>query len=119
MHNKQPYIKEPFSSPSYFLKKKRINKGKEIAHDFKTIKVAKVIAGGFVGESLRNNARKRHLWAVLAIEKKKAKVTTMEKGSVISFSNDDYLDGFDHDHDNSMVIIAIVHNYTIKRIFVD
>ena len=54
----------------------------------------------------------------MAIEKKKkVKVRFVEKGLVISFSNDD--SRFDHDHDDSMVIMTTIHNYAIKKILVD
>ena len=43
----------------------------------------------------------------------------VKKGLVISFSDDDYPKGFDHDHDDSMVIIATIHNYVVKIILVD
>ena len=42
-----------------------------------------------------------------------------EKGLVISFSDEDYLEGFDWDHDDSMVITIIIHDYAIKKILVD
>ena len=37
----------------------------------------------------------------------------------ISFSNEDYLKGFDHGHDDPMVITTIAHNYVVKRILID
>ena len=46
------------------------------------------------------------------------KVAFVEKGSIISFFDNDYLEGFDCDHDDLMVIIVTIHNYTIKRIFI-
>ena len=44
---------------------------------------------------------------------------TIENGSIILFSNDDYPKRFNHDQDDLMVITATIHNYTIKRILVD
>ena len=55
----------------------------------------------------------------MAIENKKVKSDNEERGLVISFSNNNYLKGFDHDHDNLTVIISFIHYYAIKRILVD
>ena len=52
----------------------------------------------------------------MAIENKKVKLDNAKRGSIISFFNDDYLEGFNCDHDDSVVIIATVHNYVVKRI---
>ena len=78
-----------------------------------------MITRGFIGGGFSNNACKRHLKIVMAVEGKKVKPNDQEKGQVISFSNEDYYEGFDRDHDNLMVIIVTVHNYVIKRILVD
>ena len=53
----------------------------------------------------------------MAIESKKLKVDDQEKGPIISFSNEHYCKGFDHDHDDLMVITATIHNYIIKKNF--
>ena len=37
----------------------------------------------------------------------------------ISFFDDDYHKGFDRDHNNPIVITAIVHNYIVKRVHID
>ena len=50
---------------------------------------------------------------------KKIKLDDIEKGLIISFFDNDYLEGFDCDHDNSLVITATIHNYAVKRILVD
>ena len=50
---------------------------------------------------------------MMVVENKKVKYENVDKGPIISFSNDDYLEGFDCDHDNLMVIIATIHNYVI------
>ena len=60
-----------------------LNKGKKIAYDLGMIGVVQVITGGFVKGGLSNNAHKRHLWAVIAIENKKVKATLTEKGLII------------------------------------
>ena len=56
---------------------------------------------------------------MMAIENNKVKVENVEKGLVILFSDDNYHEGFDCDHDNPIVIITIAYNYAIKRIFID
>ena len=81
--------------------------------------VVKVIVGGFIGEGFSNNARKRHLWTMIVVESQKVKLDDQEKGHVIFFSNEDYCKGFNLDYDDSMVIIAAIHNYAIKRFLID
>ena len=41
-----------------------------------------------------------------------------KKGPLISFSDDDYPKGFDHHHDDPMVITTTICNYIVKRILV-
>ena len=55
----------------------------------------------------------------MVVDNKKIKPNDTEKGPIISFFDNDYLERFDYDHDDSMVIIAIIHNYIVKRILVD
>ena len=55
----------------------------------------------------------------MVIKEKKVKATYVEKGPVISFFDDDYLEGFDYDHDDLMVVTTTIHNYAIKRILVN
>ena len=43
----------------------------------------------------------------------------MQRKVYSSFSDDEYPIRFNYDHDNLMVIITIIHNYAVKRIFVD
>ena len=81
--------------------------------------MVEVIARGFVGGDLSKNACKRHLPAIMVIENKKAKDEIGKKGPVISFSDDNYLEGFDCNHDDPMVITTIVHNYAMKRILIN
>ena len=96
-----------------------MNKGKEVAHDSRTMGVIEVITEGFPRGDLSNNAHKRLVRVVMAVESKKVKPQEVEKSAVISFSDEDYPDGLDLDHDNLMVIITTIHNYAIKRILVD
>ena len=51
----------------------------------------------------------------MALENKKVKNEKVDKGLVISFSDEDYPKGFDRDHNNLMVIASIVHNHAIKE----
>ena len=53
---------------------------------------------------------------VMTMENKKIKLEGGESGLIISFFDKDYLDGFDRDHDDLMVITTTIHNYTVKRI---
>ena len=55
----------------------------------------------------------------MAVENKKVKSDNTKKSLVISFSNDDYVEGFNYDYDDPMVITATIHNYVVKRILVD
>ena len=55
----------------------------------------------------------------MAIKNKKVNPDDVEKSVVISFFNNDYLEGFEQDNDNPMVIIAAIHNYVVKRILMD
>ena len=81
--NKQSQAKDHSDSPSYSLEKKRLNKGKEIAHNSTTIDIVKVIVGGFVRGGLNNNACKKHLWVVMTVENKKVKPNSVEEGLII------------------------------------
>ena len=81
--------------------------------------VMEVIARGLAGGGLSNNARKRDLREVLTIRNKKWKSERFGAGQVISFSEDDYPEGFDRQHDDPMVITATIHNYSIKQILVN
>lgn len=80
--------------------------------------MVEVIVRGFTGGGLNNNAQKRHLQVMMVVENKKVKSENTGKALVISFSNDDNLKGFDHDHDDLMVTTIMVHNYVVKRILV-
>ena len=56
---------------------------------------------------------------MIAIENKKVKNENVDKGLVISFFDINYLEEFDYNHDNPMVITTIVHNYIVKRVLID
>ena len=55
----------------------------------------------------------------MGVENKKVKNENANKGLVISFSNDYYLEGFDRDHDDPMARTTTIHNYPIKRVLID
>ena len=59
-----------------------------------------VITRGFIERGLRNNACKRHLQVMIVVENRNVKSDEVEKGPVISFSNNDFLKGFDRDDDD-------------------
>ena len=54
----------------------------------------------------------------MTIDNKKIRPNDVAKSAIISFSNDDYPEGFNQDHNDPMVISATFHNYVIKRILV-
>ena len=54
----------------------------------------------------------------MIVNNKKVKHDDLEKSAVISFSDNDYLEGFDRDHDDLIVITTAIHNYDVKRILV-
>ena len=56
---------------------------------------------------------------MIAIENKKVKLDELEKGPIISFSNNDNPKGFDQYHDDLMVITTAIHNYVVERILMD
>ena len=55
----------------------------------------------------------------MIVENKKVRLDDTVKSALILFSYNDYLKGFDWNHDNLMVIIIAIHNYIVKRILVD
>ena len=55
----------------------------------------------------------------MVVENKKVNTILIERGPIILFSNNDYPERFDHDHDDPMVVITIIHNYTVRRILVN
>ena len=76
--------------------------------------MVEVIIGGFVGRGINNNARKRHLQVLMVVENKKVKPKNVEGGLVILFSDKDYLEGFNREHNNLIVITTNVYNYIVK-----
>ena len=55
----------------------------------------------------------------MVVDNKKVKLDDVAKSAVISISDNDYLDGFDWDHDDPMVITATIHYYVVQRVLVD
>ena len=53
------------------------------------------------------------------MENKKVRPKRISAGPVISFWDEDYPEGFNQQHDDLMVIIATIHNYSVKRILVN
>ena len=47
-------------------------------------------------------------------KQKKVKATIIKKGPIISFSDNDYLGGFDHDHDDSISICPMSQLYDFR-----
>ena len=72
------------------------------------------IAGGFAGGGASNKAKKRHLKAVMNAENKRCK----EQYEPICFKEEDFRE-IEREHDDSMVISALIHNFLVKRVLVD
>ena len=79
-----------------------------------------VISGGFEGGGESNSAKKAHLRSIRSGET--IEVQTVSKlprlDTTITFSDFD-MEGYQHPHDDSLVIKAIVANKTIYRVLVD
>ena len=70
----------------------------------------KMITGGFIRGGTSNNARKGHLQAIVSIENKKE---WKEYYEPICFIEEDFGD-IDREHDDLMVIFALIHNFLVK-----
>ena len=73
-----------------------------------------MIVGGFAGGGSSNKARKWHLWCIMTSEAKWRK----DHYEPIYFIEDDFGD-IDREHDDPMVILALIHNFLVKQILVD
>src|ERR1044072_4970413 len=78
------------------------------------------IAGGFAGGGPTANSRKRHLKAVLHMQhaSKSKPSISRDRGTVITFSDEDYGEETGED-DDPLVIEALISNKSIKRVLVD
>ena len=63
---------------------------------------------------MSNNAKKRHLKAVMNVENKRQK----EYYEPIYFTKEDFGD-IEREHDNPMVISALIHNFLVKRVLIN
>ena len=79
-----------------------------------------VISGGFVGGGESSSARKAHLRSIRSVEI--AEIQAVSKlprlDTSITFSDSD-LEGFQHPHDDPLVVSAVVANKTVHRVLVD
>ena len=79
-----------------------------------------VISGGFAGGGESSSAKKAHLCSIRSGEI--AEVQAVSKlprlDTSITFSNSD-LEGYQHPHDDPLVIRAVVANKTVHRVLVD
>ena len=73
-----------------------------------------MIVGGFAKGGLTNNAKKRHIQAMMSVENKKRK----EHYKSTCFTEEDFRD-IDTEHDNRIVIFALIHNFLVKGILVN
>ena len=79
-----------------------------------------VISGGFAGGGESSSARKAHLRSIRSAEIGEIQVVSKQSrlDSSITFSDSD-LEGFQHPHDDPLVVRAIVANKTVHRVLVD
>ena len=79
-----------------------------------------VISGGFAGGGESSSARKAHLRSIRTIDMGEVQsVSKMPRvDTTITFSDSD-LEGYQHPHDDPLVIRAIVANTTVHRVLVD
>ena len=79
-----------------------------------------VISGGFAGGGESSSARKAHLRSIRS--RKIAEVQTVSKlprlDTSITFSDSD-LEGYQHPHDDPLVVRVVVANKTIHRVLID
>ena len=79
-----------------------------------------VISGGFVGGEESSSARKAHLRSIRSGEtlEIQAVFKLPRLDTTIAFSDSD-MEGFQHPHDDPLVIKAVVANKTIHRVLID
>ena len=72
------------------------------------------ISRGFAKEKVSKNTKKRHLWSVMTIERKKIR----EQYKCIYFMEEDFED-VNRDHNKLMVILMLAHNFINRQILVN
>ena len=79
-----------------------------------------MISGGFVGDRESSSARKAHLHSIRLGEVMEVQAVSKlpRLDTAITFSDSD-LEGWQHPHDDPLVIRAVVANKTIHRVLVD
>ena len=79
-----------------------------------------VISGGFAGGEESSSARKAHLRSIRSAEigeiQAVSKLSWLDTSITLSDSD---LEGFEHPHDDPLVVRAIVANKTVHRVLVD
>ena len=79
-----------------------------------------MISGGFAGGGESNSARKAHLRSIRSAEvvevQAVSKLPRLDTSITFSYSN---LEGYQHPHDNPLVIRAVVANKTVHQVLVD
>ena len=71
--------------------------------------MVETISHGLAGGGNSNNAKKRHLRAMMNAKSKKRK----ERCEPIYFTKEDFRD-IKREHDDPMVISALIHNFLVK-----
>ena len=82
--------------------------------DQRILGMVETIVGGFVGGDASNNTRKRHLRVMMSSVSKKWK----KHYEPIYFTKEDFGD-IKREHDDPMVISALIHNLLVKRVLID
>ena len=79
-----------------------------------------VISGGFAGAGESSSARKAHLHNIISGEALELQVVSKlpRLDTTITFSNSN-MEGFQHPHDDPLVIRVVVANKTIHKVLVD
>ena len=79
-----------------------------------------MISGGFARGGESSSARKAHLRSIKSAEMGEIQAVSKlpRLDTTITFSNSD-LEGFQHPHDDPLVIRAIVANTTVHRVLID
>ena len=79
-----------------------------------------VISRGFAGGGESSSARKAHLRSIRSAKIEEIQAVSKQRwlDTSITFSNSD-LEGFQHPHDDPLVVHAVVANKTVHRVLVD
>ena len=79
-----------------------------------------MISGGFTDGGESSSARKAHLRSIISGETLEVQAVSKlpRLDTIITFSNSD-MEGFQHPHDDPLVIRAVLANKTVHRVLID